>query len=329
MATRHPHTGRPRTALSRRWSGARCSRWRRCPGSLPMLAAPRGDGHPVLLLPGFMADEELADRAEALPAQPRLRRADLGLRAQRRLPAASMPGAGAEDPLPAPQHAAARSAWSAGAWAACSRSTARTRRRECVRSVITLGSPVSVDADGSQSPPLREGAVPADRAPAWGRPRTSMQPRAKKLRERQPPGDADELPLFAQRRRGAAAGSHHRRRPGAAREHPRRRAATPGWASTPMVLCIVADRLAQPEGAVAAVQAGPGVSAGAPACLRTVLASSGTPPARAAAGRCGRCARGARRSRAATAPGTPGSCRARTARRPRGRASARGTRSAR
>jgi hypothetical protein len=39
------------------------------PASLPLLAeAPRGDGHPVLLLPGFMADEKSLIALKALPA---------------------------------------------------------------------------------------------------------------------------------------------------------------------------------------------------------------------------------------------------------------------
>ena len=57
MARRHPHTGRPKTAYS-------VLEWRALlemailPWALPVLAtAPQGDGHPVLLLPGFMGSE--------------------------------------------------------------------------------------------------------------------------------------------------------------------------------------------------------------------------------------------------------------------------------
>jgi len=57
MATRHPHSGTPRRLYS-------LIEWRALlemavlPLTWPLLAtAPHGDGHPVLLLPGFMADE--------------------------------------------------------------------------------------------------------------------------------------------------------------------------------------------------------------------------------------------------------------------------------
>ena len=57
MNTRHPHQGEPHLLHS-------LTEWRALfemaflPYSVPgLMLAPRGDGHPVLLLPGFMADE--------------------------------------------------------------------------------------------------------------------------------------------------------------------------------------------------------------------------------------------------------------------------------
>ena len=57
MTTRYPHTGRPHgahTAIEfRAFFEAATLPW-----ALPwLLRAPKGDGHPVLLLPGFMAGD--------------------------------------------------------------------------------------------------------------------------------------------------------------------------------------------------------------------------------------------------------------------------------
>jgi pimeloyl-ACP methyl ester carboxylesterase len=58
---------------------------------------------------------------------------------------------------------------------------------ECVRSVITLGSPISVDLTGSASPALVKAMYRLIAHP-MGPAAHSMQPRAKKLRERAPLG---------------------------------------------------------------------------------------------------------------------------------------------
>jgi hypothetical protein len=108
MTQRHPHQGPPHTLHS-------LLEWRALlemallPTSWPLLMqAPRGDGHPVLLLPGFMADE-------ATLAPLRWYLSYLGhdvqtwgfgrnVGFQRRHAA----GAGAEDPPPAPRKRAHR-----------------------------------------------------------------------------------------------------------------------------------------------------------------------------------------------------------------------------
>ena len=55
---RHPHIGKPR-ALNSMLEPRALFEMALLPASLPLLLkAPRGDGHPVLLLPGFMADDK-------------------------------------------------------------------------------------------------------------------------------------------------------------------------------------------------------------------------------------------------------------------------------
>lgn len=57
MATRHPHTGRPKAAFSALELRV-LFELAILPAALPLLmTAPRGDGHPVLLLPGFGATD--------------------------------------------------------------------------------------------------------------------------------------------------------------------------------------------------------------------------------------------------------------------------------
>jgi hypothetical protein len=74
-----------------------------------------------------------------------------------------------------------------------------------------------------------------------------MQPRAKRCASVAGWRRADQLPVLAGRRRGAAAGSHHRRRPGL-HENIRVPGSHIGLGFNGIVLAIVADRLAQPEG---------------------------------------------------------------------------------
>jgi pimeloyl-ACP methyl ester carboxylesterase len=117
---------------------------------------------------------------------------------------------------------------------------------ECVRSVVTLGSPVSVDARGSQSPPTVK-ALYRLLSHRLGVAAHVMQPRAKTLRERRrlaipasclyslgdgvvPPQEAtiDGDPALHENIR--VPGSHL------------------GLGFNGIVLAIIADRLAQPEG---------------------------------------------------------------------------------
>ena len=103
MATRQTHVGKPRL-LHQLIEPRALLEMAALPWYLPMLArAPRGDGHPVLLLPGFMADEGTLIALKLFLQNRGYEVADLGLRAQRRLQQPARQRARAEDPLHAPQ----------------------------------------------------------------------------------------------------------------------------------------------------------------------------------------------------------------------------------
>ena len=247
MATRHPHTGAPRRLHS-------LIEWRALgemallPFTWPALAQlPRGDGHPVLLLPGFMGDEGslialktfLAGRGYAVETWGLGR--NIGF--QRRHAQAL------EQKIRHLHHQTGRRVslvgWSLGGVFAL---YGALQAPECVRQLITLGSPVSVDAeDGSQSPPLVK-ALYRMVAHPMGAEVHVMQPRAKRLRDHLlpavpmsclytlsdgvvPPQEATVDGPAAQCENIRVSGSHT------------------GLGFNAMVLAIVADRLAQPEGA--------------------------------------------------------------------------------
>ncbi len=118
---------------------------------------------------------------------------------------------------------------------------------ECVRSVITLGSPVTFDPEGSQSPPLVKALYRLISHPMG----TSRAPDAV-AREvpaaAEDAAGADLLHLLAWRTESC----RRRRRPSTATRRCTRTSACPGshlgLGFNPLVLWIVADRLAQPEG---------------------------------------------------------------------------------
>ncbi len=230
MATRHPHAGRP-SALSSMLEVRALFEMASLPYSLPMLMhAPQGDGHPVLLLPGFMGSEGSLIALELLPAQPRLRRADLGPGPQRRLPPRACLGHRAEDPLPAPRD----------------RAQGQPGRLEPGRRVRALrrapgqrmraqrhhaGQPGHRRRLGQRGAAAAEGAVPADRAPD-GLGRAFDAAARQDAARAQAAAGAGELPVFAQRRRRAAAGGHAGRRPAGCTRTSASGAATSAWAST-------------------------------------------------------------------------------------------------
>ncbi len=245
MATRHTHQGSPARLHS-------LLEWRALveiamlPFTWPLLgAAPKGDGHPVLLLPGFMADEitlvalKTFLRGRGYKVQTWGLGRNIGF--QRRHAEAL------EQKIRHLHHQTGRKVslvgWSLGGVFAL---YGAHQASECVRQIITLGSPVSVDPEGSQSPALVK-ALYRMIAHPMGTDVHVMQPRAKKLREHLlpdlpmsclysisdgvvPPQEATVQGLDARWENIRVAGSHS------------------GLGFNAMVLCIVADRLAQAEG---------------------------------------------------------------------------------
>ncbi len=269
MAIRHTHSGTPQ-----RWHSL--LEWRALaeiavlPFTWPLLAqAPKGDGHPVLLLPGFMADES---SLVALKSYLRGRGYDVqtwglgrNVGFQRRHAEAL------EQKIRHLHHQTGRKVslvgWSLGGVFAL---YGALQARECVRGLITLGSPVSVDPEGSQSPPLVK-ALYRMIAHPMGADVHVMQPRAKMLREHQlpdvpmsclyslsdgvvPPQEATIMGDPTRCENIRVAGSHT------------------GLGFNAMVLAIVADRLAQPEG-----QWAPFKPAGAPGLVYRLMTHAALP----------------------------------------------------
>ena len=241
---RHAHVGAPHV-LSSLLEGRGLLEMALLPASLPLLMeAPQGDGHPVLLVPGFMASESSliglklmlqnkgydvhtwglgrnmgfrSKHANALPQKIRHLHYITGKKV-------SLVG------------------WSLGGVFSMYGALNST---ECVRSIITLGSPVSVDAEGSQSPTavMALYRLVSHRLGAGAH---VMQPKVKVMRERRrlaiptsclysvsdgvvPPQEATIDGDPALHENIQVPGSHI------------------GLGFNGIVLSIVADRLAQPE----------------------------------------------------------------------------------
>jgi pimeloyl-ACP methyl ester carboxylesterase len=246
MTQRHTHQGPPSTLHS-------LLEWRAVlemvtlPYAWPLLSqAPRGDGHPVLLLPGFMADD-----ATLAPLRWYLRY--LGHDVQtwgfgRNVGFQRRHAAALEQKIRHLHHVSGRTVslvgWSLGGVFSL---YGAHQAPECVRQVLTLGSPVSVDpATGSQSPAMVKALYRLVAHPL-GPGVHVAQPRVKKLRQRLvppvpmsclysltdgvvPPQEATLDGDPARHENIRVLGSHT------------------GLGFNPMVLAIVAERLAQPEG---------------------------------------------------------------------------------
>jgi len=216
------------------------------PLAWPFLAtAAHGDGHPVLLLPGFMAREGtlvalklfLQGRGYNVQAWGlgrnvgfQQRHADALVKKIRYL-----------------HHRTGRRVslvgWSLGGVFAL---YGAHQASECVRQLITLGSPVSIDPEGSQTAPLVKALYRMIAHPMGPQVHT-LQPRAKKMREGQlPPVPISCLYSISDGvvppQEATVDGDDK------AVENIRVYGSHTGLGFNPMVMCIVADRLAQPEG---------------------------------------------------------------------------------
>jgi hypothetical protein len=243
--SRHPHVGPPRLINSLLELRA-LFELALLPASLPLLLnAPKGDGHPVLLIPGFLADEKslialkLFLQSKTYDVHTWGLGRNLGFRNKH---ASALP-----QKIRYLHHITGRKVslvgWSLGGVFSLYGAESTL---ECVRSIVTLGSPVSVDAAGSQSPRAVK-AMYRLASHHLGAAAHVMQPRAKKLRERRrlaiptsclyslgdgvvPPQEATIDGDPALHENIQVPGSHL------------------GLGFNGIVLAIVADRLAQPEG---------------------------------------------------------------------------------
>lgn len=246
MATQHPRTGQPHplhTLLElRAFSEMSSLLW-----TWPLLMqAPRGDGHPVLLTPGFMGDEGtliglkyfLQGRGYDVHTWGLGRNVGFKVRHADAL----------EQKIRHLHHKSGRKVsligWSLGGVFSL---YAALQASECVRQLITLGSPVTIDLKhGSQSSPMVKRLYRLVAHPL-GPSAHVMLPRTKALRERKlPPVPVSCLYSLsdgvvpAQEATITGDASHC--------ENIRVQGSHTGLGFNPMVLLIVANRLAQPEG---------------------------------------------------------------------------------
>ena len=242
---RHPHVGSP-SVLSSLLEARIFMEMALLPASLPLLmAAPQGDGHPVVLVPGFMAGEstllalKLFLQNKGYDVHTWGLGRNVGFRGKH---ANALP-----QKIRYLHHTTGRKVslvgWSLGG--VFSFYGAETTQ-DCVRSIITLGSPVSVDMMGNQSPPALK-AMYRLVSHRLGASAHLMQPRAKAMREHRrlpiptsclyslsdgvvPPQEATIDCDPALHENIQVPGSHV------------------GLGFNGIVMAIVADRLAQPEG---------------------------------------------------------------------------------
>ena len=245
MATRHSHSGPPHLVYQALEVRALLE-LALLPWSTPLRAqAPRGDGHPVLLLPGFMGSETSLIALEIFLRNRGYAVETWGL--GRNVGFRSRHATALEQKIRHIAHTSGRKlslvGWSLGGVFSL---YGAHQAPECVRNVITLGSPVTVDPDGSASPAFVKAMYRLIAHP-MGPAVHTMQPRARKLREHEqlqmpmsclyslsdgvvPPQEATIDGDPSRHENIRVPGSHV------------------GLGFNAAVLWIVADRLAQPEG---------------------------------------------------------------------------------
>ncbi len=179
---RHTHVGAPHALISL-LEGRGLLEMALLPVSLPLLLeAPAGDGHPVLLVPGFMASESslfalklyLQNKGYNVHTWGMGR--NMGFRSKH---ANALP-----QKIRYLHHITGKKVslvgWSLGGVFSM---YGAQNALECVRSIITLGSPVSVESTGSQSPNVVK-ALYRMVSHRLGASAHVMMPRAKVMRER-------------------------------------------------------------------------------------------------------------------------------------------------
>ena len=178
---RHPHVGSP-SVLSSLLEARIFMEMALLPASLPLLmAAPQGDGHPVILVPGFMAGESTLAALKLFLQNKGYDVHNWGLGRNvgfRGKHANALP-----QKIRYLHHTTGRKVslvgWSLGGVFSF---YGAESTQDCVRSIITLGSPVSVDMMGNQSPPALK-AMYRLVSHRLGASAHLMQPRAKAMRE--------------------------------------------------------------------------------------------------------------------------------------------------
>jgi pimeloyl-ACP methyl ester carboxylesterase len=214
------------------------------PQALPFLMrAPRGDGHPVLLVPGFLSSEIplaamkafLQNRGYEVETWGFGR--NVGLRRKH--------VAALEQKVRFMHHKHRRKVsivgWSLGGAFAL---YVAHHASECVRGIITLGSPVTVGPEGSQSPAMVHALYRLVAHPL-GSAAHAMQPRVRQLSARPP------VPMSCLYSASDGVVPEHQAKfdgDPALHENIRVPGSHCGLGFNAVVLWIVAERLAQPEG---------------------------------------------------------------------------------
>ncbi len=244
MATQHSRSGGPHrlhSLLEMRVFSEMAS----LPLAWPMLMTlPKGDGHPVLLSPGFMGDEAslgalhlyLKNRGYDVRTWGMGRNVGFHRRHAQAL----------EQKIRHIHHQTGRKVsligWSLGGLFSL---YGALQAPECVRQLITLGSPVTVNSEGSQAPAMIKTLYRLVAHP-MGPSVHLMQPGIKRLRERHLPPvpisclySISDGVVPAQEATIEGDPSHC--------ENIRVYGSHVGLGFNPMVLAVLADRLAQPE----------------------------------------------------------------------------------
>ncbi len=246
MATQHSHTGQPSPIHS--WLEMRVfNEIATLPMAWPMLMqTPKGDGHPVLLSPGFMGDEGSLFALKRFLESRGYEVHTWGM--GRNVGFKTRHATALEQKIRHLHHQTGRKVsligWSLGGLFSLH---GALEAPECVRQLITLGSPVTMDPEhGSQSAPFVRKLYRIIAHP-MGPSVHLMQPRSKKLRSRQLPPvpisclySISDGVVPAQEATITGDPSHC--------ENIRVYGSHVGLGFNAMVLAIVADRLAQPEG---------------------------------------------------------------------------------